>query len=88
MNLHKTNTYKKNSASLPKKEQFLLISLEKLLQTDLFDSHLHTKKLEGFDNDKVYSFRITRVYRGIFRIQDDTVVLFAIGHRKEIYRNI
>lgn len=88
MILLKTKNYKKGASSLQKKDQALLSKQEKLLTTDIFSPSLHTKKLKGFGNDKVFSFRITREYRGIFRLSDDGIVLFAIGHRKDIYQSL
>ena len=88
MILLKTKNYKKNVISLPKKEKDLLSKQEQFLVKDIFHSKLHTKKLKGFPDDHVYSFRITRTYRGIFRLAGDNVILFAIGHRKEIYQSL
>jgi mRNA-degrading endonuclease RelE of RelBE toxin-antitoxin system len=88
MTLLKTKNYLKSAKSLEKKDQSLLKKQEKLLEKDIFDPKLHTKKLKGFPGDLVYSFRITRVYRGIFRLDGDRVILFAIGHRKEIYQSL
>ena len=88
MVLLKTKNYKKSVFSLSKKDQNLLVSQEKLLEENIFHSKLHTKKLKGFPNDKVFSFRITRVYRGIFRLKGQNVILFAIGHRKDIYQSL
>lgn len=82
----KTKNYKKNITSLQRKDQNLLYSQEKLLVQNIFHPKLHTKKLKGFPTDKVFSFRITRVYRGIFRLRGQDVILFAIGHRKDIYQ--
>jgi mRNA-degrading endonuclease RelE of RelBE toxin-antitoxin system len=87
MKLLKTKNYKKNILSLSKQERILLDKQEKLLEKNIFDSKLHTKKLKGFPEDYVYSFRITRSYRGIFRLSGNNVILFAIGHRKDIYRD-
>ena len=84
----RTKNYKKNTASLIKKDKVLLIEQEKILEKDIFHSKLHTKKLKGFPDEHVYSFRITRSHRGIFRLADDDIILFAIGHRKDIYRSI
>ena len=57
-----------------------------LFQQDPRDPRLHTKKLVSLAG--VFSFRITREYRALFRFVDaSTVVVFAIGHRKDIYRN-
>jgi mRNA-degrading endonuclease RelE of RelBE toxin-antitoxin system len=87
MLLLKTKHYIKSSNALSKKDRVLLLAQEKLLSEDIFHSKLHTKKLKGFLGDnKVYSFRITRMYRGIFRLLDENIILFAIGHRKDIYQ--
>lgn len=89
MILLKTRNYKKNTTSLPKQDRILLFEQEKLLIKDIFHPKLHTKKLKGFPDEHVYSFRITRSYRGIFRLsQDNNVILFAIGHRKDIYQSL
>ncbi|MFA7285302.1 MAG: hypothetical protein WC011_00435 [Candidatus Paceibacterota bacterium] len=88
MMLLKTKNYKKSISSLYKKDIVLLSQQENLLIKDIFNSKLHTKKLKGFGNDLVYSFRITREYRGIFRLSDNNIILFAIGHRKDIYQSL
>lgn len=88
MTLLKTKNYKKNSTSLGKKDKSLLSAQEKLLEDNIFNPKLHTKKLKGFPDEHVYSFRITQSYRGIFRLSDDNIILFAIGHRKDIYNSI
>lgn len=84
----KTKNYKKSATSLLKKDKVLLYEQEKLLAKNIFDSKLHTKKLKGFPDEHLYSFRITRSYRGIFRLSGDNVILFAIGHRKDIYQSL
>jgi mRNA-degrading endonuclease RelE of RelBE toxin-antitoxin system len=88
MILLKTKNYKKSLTSLEKKDRILLSVQEKLLEDNIFNPKLHTKKLKGFPDEHVYSFRITRVYRGIFRLSSDNIILFAIGHRKDIYQSI
>lgn len=88
MILLKTKNYKKNVLSLLKEDKNFLSKQEQFLAKDVFHPKLHTKKLKGFPNDHVYSFRITRAYRGIFRLSGDDVVLFAIGHRKDIYQSL
>lgn len=88
MILLKTKNYKKSLLSLEKKDRVLLSIQEKLLEGNMFNPKLHTKKLKGFPDEHVYSFRITRVYRGIFRLQGDNIILFAIGHRKDIYQSL
>lgn len=88
MILLKTKNYKKNIVSLSKKEKDLLYKQEQFLIKDIFYPKLHTKRLKGFLNDHVYSFRITRTYRGIFRLAGDNIILFSIGHRKDIYQSL
>ncbi len=88
MILLKTKNYIKSVSLLSNKEKIFLNKQEKLLTENIFDPKLHTKKLKGFLGDTVYSFRITRVYRGIFRIKDQNIILFALGHRKDIYQDI
>lgn len=83
--LAKTKNYKKQAKSLPKKIQELLKKHEALLAKDIQHPKLHTKKLKGFPDGKVFSFRLTRSYRGIFRVSGQKVILFAIGHRRDIY---
>lgn len=87
--IFKTSNYQKQAKQLDKKYRTLLEKQERLLVANIFDSRLHTKKLQGFGVDLVYSFRITSSYRGIFRLTNDqTIVLFAIGHRKDIYQDL
>lgn len=88
MILFKTKNYIKNTFSLSKKNQMLLIEQEKLLEKNIFYPKLHTKKLKSFTHDTVFSFRISRAYRAIFRLSDQRIILFAIGHRKDIYNNL
>ena len=88
MILLKTKNYKKSVDSIPKREKDILLQQEKFLEENIFNSKLHTKRLKGFGEDHVYSFRITRVYRGIFRLLGENVILFAIGHRKDIYQSL
>ena len=85
MILLKTKRYKKAVSVLPSKIRQLLVGQEILLIEDIFHSKLHTKKLK-IPGILAFSFRITRNYRGIFRLSDKNVILSAIGHRKDIYR--
>lgn len=87
MILLKTKNYIKSIITLPKKDKDFLQKQEQLLIKDIFHSKLHTKRLKGFGDDHVYSFRITQSYRGIFRLSGENVVLFAVGHRKDIYQS-
>ncbi len=87
MVLLKTKNYIKSSLCLPKEIKLLLLKQESILLKDIFDSKLHTKKLQDFSEDHIYSFRVTRAYRGIFRLSGDQIILFAIGNRKAIYES-
>jgi mRNA-degrading endonuclease RelE of RelBE toxin-antitoxin system len=80
MILLRTNNYTKQVLLLEKKDKVFLLKQEKILIKNIFDPKLHTKKLKGFPEDHIYSFRITRSYRGIFRLQEESIILFAIGH--------
>jgi len=88
MILLKTKNYKKSVVSLPKKIATSLVAQEIFLIENIFHPKLHTKKLKGFPGDLVHSFRITSVYRGIFRVSGEYVILFAIGHRRDIYESL
>ena len=88
MILLKTRAYKKSVAILPKRICKALVDQEILLIENIFHSKLHTKKLKSFPGDLVYSFRVARACRGIFRISGENVILFAIGHRKDIYESL
>lgn len=88
MILLKSRNYLKQVLLLSDKERSSLLKQEVLLSKNMFDSKLHTKKLKGFGTDKVFSFRVTRIYRGIFRLSGQNVILFAIGHRKDIYQSL
>lgn len=84
----KTKHYIKSVRALSKRDRMLLLVHEKFLAEDTFHPKLHTKKLKGFPgSDKAYSFRITRTYRGIFRLSNENIILFAIGHRRDIYQS-
>lgn len=86
MILLKTKSYIKDVKKLAKEDQTFLSVQEIFLQKNIFHTKLHTKKLKGIsDLYKVYSFRITIAYRGLFYIKDGQIVLFAVGHRKDIY---
>jgi len=87
MNLLKTRDYRKSSASLSGTIRRLLARQEKILAEDFFDPRLHTKKLKGLRGDIIFSFRITRNYRGLFLLREKGIVLFMIGDRKDIYRS-
>lgn len=71
---------------LPKEQQNKLANLLSLLQKDPFYPQLHSKNLTGRLSG-LYSFRITREYRVIFKFNSPTEVqLIDVSHRKDIYR--
>lgn len=87
MILLKTSRYKRAVVALPSKVRKILVEQEILLIENTFHPKLHTKKLK-IPRIPVFSFRITRNYRGIFRIAGENVILSAIGHRKDIYESL
>lgn len=75
---------KKSLDDLPARIQKKYTTQKERLKEDRRDPRLHTKKLK--DLPGVYSFRITRSYRGLFYFHSqEVIVIFAIGHRKDIY---
>jgi len=80
-----TSDFEKQRARLPARVQrFCDIQLAHFTSNHR-DPRLHIKKLT--DVEGVYSFRITRNYRGLFYFDfEGNAVIFAIGDRKEIYR--
>jgi len=79
-----TKSATKSLADLPERIQDKYHTQKKRFQTDRRDPRLHLKKLSG-SADR-YSFRITRAYRALFYFHTtDTAIIFAIGHRKDIY---
>lgn len=80
-----TDEFQKQFACLPERIQVAYRSQEDLLRVNVFDARLHAKPLKGYDG--VFSFRVTRAYRVLFRISDHTIVIcLTISHRKDAYR--
>lgn len=75
-------------ARLENKEKRILEKQELFLIENIFHPQLHTKKLRGIEDQDIFSFRVTQSYRGLFYITKDMIVLFAIGHRKDIYKGL
>jgi mRNA-degrading endonuclease RelE of RelBE toxin-antitoxin system len=81
----KTKQAAKSAADLPSRIQDKFATQLSRLEDDRRDPRLHLKKLSGPEDR--YSFRITRSYCALFYFHtSDTVVIFAIGHRKDIYK--
>jgi len=76
----------KQVRKLPKVQQQKLARLLLVLENDPYDIRLHTKPL-SVPLQGLYSFRISREYRIIFRFLDEeTIFLNSAKHRKDIYR--
>lgn len=76
----------KQTKQLPIRQQKLLATKLVFLQSNPFDSRLHTKPLST-PLEGIYSFRITRDYRVLFRFAaPEEIVLISVKHRKDIYR--
>jgi mRNA-degrading endonuclease RelE of RelBE toxin-antitoxin system len=79
-------SFLKLAKKLPKPIQSTLGKKITLLQQDPFDSRLHTKQLST-PLEGIFSFRINRDYRVLFRFDSPTVLfLLSVKHRKDIYR--
>ncbi|MCI0532744.1 type II toxin-antitoxin system RelE/ParE family toxin [bacterium] len=77
--------FERRLAKLPKRTQSMCYAQISRFKKNPRDARLHVKKLHGLG--AAYSFRITREYRVLFYFHaKDIVILFAIGHRKNIYR--
>lgn len=87
MKIIQTDDFKKELAKLPISIQKAYDAQESLFLENHRDSRLHVKKLHGLDG--VFSFRITREYRALFYFHDkEIIVFFAVGHRKDVYRDL
>ncbi len=84
MTIVKTEDFQKQLKKLPHKINKLTLEQIRRFRAYPRDARLHIKKLT--DLDGAYSFRITRAYRALFYFdRNGDAILFAIGHRKEIY---
>ena len=84
MVIYKTDDFLDSVRKLPDEARRLLKKQEAIFIKNWLDARLHVKKLKELDG--VYSFRITRRYRALFYFRNKDVVLFAVGHRKEVYK--
>lgn len=85
MNIVYADEFVKQFRKLPRNVQNGFRGQERIFKKNWCDSRLHTKKLKGAP--QVFSFRITRAYRALFVfVEQNTVLLASIGHRKDIYR--
>ena len=77
--------FKKQFIRLPQRVQDAYHVQEDILKTNVFDTRLHAKPLKNYEG--MFSFRVTRAYRVLFRISDHTIVIcLTISHRKDAYR--
>ena len=71
---------------LPVPQQKLLAQKINLLVSNPFDTRLHTKSLST-PLQGIYSFRVTREYRVLFRfVSAEEIMLLTVKHRKDVYR--
>ncbi|MEK7610972.1 MAG: type II toxin-antitoxin system mRNA interferase toxin, RelE/StbE family [Patescibacteria group bacterium] len=76
----------RSARKLPKQQKERLSRLLTYLQQNPYDPRLHTKPLSG-GLSGLYSLRITREWRVIFRfLAADEIQLIDTGHRKDIYK--
>jgi len=80
-----TKDFRKELEKLPKRIKKLFQRQKSIFKKNWLDPRLHTKRIKELPG--VYSFRITRSYRVLFYFRDDEAIFFAIGHRKDVYRN-
>ncbi|KPJ56278.1 hypothetical protein AMJ49_05285 [Parcubacteria bacterium DG_74_2] len=86
MEIFTTEEFETNYKKLPLKIKKKAERKEKLFQNNPFHPLLHTEKLEP-KSKEVWSFRIDREYRVLFRfINSDKILLLTVGHHNWIYR--
>ncbi|MBI4268663.1 hypothetical protein HY627_02440 [Candidatus Uhrbacteria bacterium] len=85
MRIIKTKEYLRSFDPLPANIQRFAIQQEQRFEANPRDPRLHAKRIQG--EDGIFSFRITRAYRGFFYFHSpDEAVFFEIDHRKDAYR--
>lgn len=76
----------KQAKGMPGHVKDLLKMQVRRLHEDSNDPRLHIKQLQG-KLGGLYSFRVTRNYRVIFKIAKEQIyILLAVDDRKDIYR--
>ena len=86
MTIEYDRTFLKEVKKLPLSQQRLLAQKLLILTNNPFDTRLHTKQLST-PLEGIFSFRITREYRVLFRFVDaEHIFVFSAKHRKDIYR--
>lgn len=86
LRVYYSDTFLKDAKKLGSKEQAKLSGLVVLLQENPYHPKLHTKPLSR-ELSGLYSFRITRDWRVLFKfISADEVMLVDVGNRRDIYK--
>ena len=86
MTLRYTDHFLKNARILPTAQQKKPAKLLELLEKAPYHPLLLTKPL-AHELAGLYSFRITRDWRVVFRFESsEEIVLLDVNHRKDIYR--
>ena len=83
MKIFYSQRFKKDLSSFPAGIKRIYNKQQDIFIVNWKDHRLHVKKVI---NTPLFSFRVTRNYRVLFKFIDENSVLFAsIGHRKDIY---
>ena len=83
MKIFYSQRFTKDLISFPTKIKRLYKKQEDVFLVNWKDSRLHMKKVIGTG---LFSFRITRKYRVLFKLMnEDSVFFVSAGHRKDIY---
>jgi len=78
--------FQRNARKLPEMQQRKLVAFIERLRKNPYDPLLHTKRLSA-PLVGLFSFRITRDWRALFRFVDErTIQLTQVAHRNDIYR--
>jgi len=86
MEIFVTEDFKKDYSNLPKEIQKKAKKQEEIFKNNPFYPSLHTEKLHP-KSQAVWSFRVNKSYRIIFRILGkDKVVFIAVGPHDWVYR--
>ena len=86
MKIDYTSEFEERYSELPQKVKTKAEKQERLFRNNPFHPSLHTEKLSP-KSKEVWSFRIDKNYRIIFKFSDKNKVLFLnVGHHHWIYR--
>lgn len=86
MEIHYADEFRERYSELPKEIKARAEKQEKFFRNNPFHPSLHTEKLSP-KSKEVWSFRIDKSYRVIFKFSNKNKVLFLnVGHHHWIYR--